>query len=174
MKRESLVRGSLGLCGLAWLGCSAGAVDEPVAARAQSLSAGQPDSDSSCNCITFPPSVLEECPADRLFCNSWQDCRCEAPGSESAAQSPAMSLAPLRAVQRRSRLVAPGAELSSGLPGDELRLATEGGEGLGELTSTPPSSLPCTCFAGTPSPPEGGCALEDWYCNPSGRCRCDN
>jgi hypothetical protein len=34
-----------------------------------------------------------------------------------------------------------------------------------------PGSLDPT-VAGPPSPPEGECSLEDWYCNASGVCHC--
>jgi hypothetical protein len=30
----------------------------------------------------------------------------------------------------------------------------------------------CSCAGGSASPPQGGCAAQDWFCNRSGVCRC--
>jgi hypothetical protein len=34
------------------------------------------------------------------------------------------------------------------------------------------SSQCIACLGASVTPPEGGCALEDWFCNSSGLCRC--
>lgn len=195
MKDAWLTSWGFGLLVLAGLGCSDGATAAAVGTRSQGLSlrardVGTPAGESSeappthgeeaglapepepeaepdpdegsgvdpdgCNCIFFPPSALESCSAERLFCNSSLECRC-APGSPAgAAQSAAATLAPVRVVQGRARPITQD-------------------HGSGEsLASVPPPPLSCVCLAGTPSPPEGGCPEEDWYCNRSGRCQCDS
>lgn len=164
---ESLSRWGVGIWLLAWLGCGDAPAEGTVAARSQSLglragpeAAAEPDEGSDedpegCNCISFPPAAPASCPAERLFCNSALDCRCEPESPAGVAQSAAASLAQPRAAQSR-RLI---------------REAHDSGEQLATLPRPP---LPCVCLAGTPSPPEGGCPEEDWYCNRSGNCQCDS
>ncbi len=111
-----------------------------------------PPPPSECDCgplVSLPPPG---CARVSWFCNAVGACACRAPEAPELGllATGGSSVAPMRA----ARVVVRN-ELG---PDPSLRLDSEEPE--------------CKCLGATVSAPQGGCALEDWYCNASGLCRC--
>ena len=116
----------------------------------------EPETPPECDCgplISWPPP---ECPRARWFCNAVGHCACDqpaGPASEVLSSGAASS-----ARTATARALRPIAAESPELP--EVFVGDDGAD------------LDCMCVGATVSPPQGGCALEDWFCNASGLCRC--
>jgi hypothetical protein len=110
-----------------------------------------PPPPSDCDCgplVSWPPPG---CARVNWFCNAVGSCGCEAPTAPEVAQ---LATGSSLTEQRAARIVVPRLEA----PDPSMRLESEDPE--------------CKCLGATVSPPQGGCALVDWFCNASGLCRC--
>jgi hypothetical protein len=112
-----------------------------------------PPPPSDCDCgplVSFPPPG---CARVNWFCNAVGSCGCEAP---TAPEVGLLATGESSVAEMRAARVSLRDELA--LPDPSLRLDSEDPE--------------CKCLGATVSPPQGGCALVDWFCNASGLCRC--
>lgn len=115
------------------------------------LEEDEPDPPSECDCGPLIPWPPPECARVNWFCNAVGQCACAQPAAPELA---AVSTTFTAESTLSARVVTNGADVSD-VP---LRYDGEDPE--------------CKCLGATVSPPQGGCALEDWYCNASGLCRC--
>jgi len=114
---------------------------------------GEPAPPSECDCGPLVSLAPPECPRARWFCNAVGHCACDQPtGPASEALSAGAAVSARASTTRARRPIAPES------PDVALR-----------VDSDDPG---CMCVGATVSPPQGGCALEDWFCNASGLCRC--
>lgn len=181
--RHLFMAQSLLALGVAIVSCGARASSEVELAQREAelrgegeLSAGAAvredsadDPASECDCgplISWPPP---ECPRARWFCNAVGHCACDQPSSSATLETAAV-----RGLDSAGDFTASEPERSEPEAGSATARAIRPiAPGAADALLLDEGDDPeCKCLGATVSPPQGGCALEDWYCNASGLCRC--